>query len=99
LVGSETLEGLKWIAEQIIKSTEKPIINSNKDFEKKSNYVIESLFDHFEKNNTKIVDMADVGNEIGIAIGKFINNKDNGFDLDSLISGIRHGVSLIDGTH
>ena len=43
-------------------------------------------------------DIGDVGNEIGIAVGKFINNK-MGYELDSFISGIKHGISLVDGTH
>ena len=44
-------------------------------------------------------DIGDVGNEIGIAVGKFINNNKMGYELDSFISGIKHGISLVDGTH
>lgn len=44
-------------------------------------------------------DLGDVGNEIGIAVGKFINNNKMGYELDSFVSGIKHGISLIDGTH
>lgn len=41
-------------------------------------------------------DMSDIGNEIGIAIGdKF--DKDN--TINDFISGLKHGVSLADGTH
>ncbi len=39
-------------------------------------------------------DISDVGNEIGIVIGKY--NKD---DVESFIWGLKHGISLSDGTH
>ena len=42
-------------------------------------------------------DLSDVGNEIGIAIAKYL--KKGGFELDDFIMGLRHGVSSIDGTH
>ena len=44
----------------------------------------------------RVVDIGDVGNEIGIAIGKYIKNEE---DKRYLIHGIEHGISLIDGTH
>lgn len=44
-------------------------------------------------------DMSDVGNEIGIIIAKYFNDEDNGLDVDSFITGLRHGISLTDGTH
>jgi hypothetical protein len=41
-------------------------------------------------------DMTDIGNEIGIAIGnKF--DKDN--TIEDFFSGLKHGISLADGTH
>ena len=43
-------------------------------------------------------DLSDVGNEIGCIIAKYFD-KANYDDLDSFISGLRHGVSLVDGTH
>ncbi len=43
-----------------------------------------------------VVDIGDVGNEIGIAIGKFIKNEE---DKKDFVDGIYHGISLIDGTH
>lgn len=41
-------------------------------------------------------DLSDVGNEIGIAVGKYIKFGD---DKEDFIKGIIHGISLIDGTH
>jgi len=39
-------------------------------------------------------DLSDIGNEIGIIIGKYIS-KDMGFDVDSFISGVHHGIDLV----
>ena len=41
-------------------------------------------------------DMSDIGNEVGIAIGERFD-KDN--TIEDFISGLRHGVSLANGTH
>ena len=38
-------------------------------------------------------DLADIGNEIGIIIGKYVNT-DMGFDLQSFIAGVHHGFDL-----
>ena len=43
-------------------------------------------------------DISDVGNEVGFAIGKMIPNM-NQDEIESLIFGIRHGISLTNGTH
>jgi len=44
-------------------------------------------------------DLSDVGNEIGIIVGEWIDENKMGYEKDSFISGIRHGISLTDGTH
>ena len=41
-------------------------------------------------------DLSDIGNEIGIVIAKYFD-KDN--TIEDFIMGVRHGVSLTDGTH
>jgi len=56
------------------------------------------IFNRLNENKHKIVDMDDFGNEIGIAIAKYIS-VNYGFELINLIQGIHHGVSLMDGTH
>jgi len=43
-----------------------------------------------------VIDISDVGNEIGIAVGKYIKNEE---DKRDFVDGIYHGISLIDGTH
>jgi hypothetical protein len=42
-------------------------------------------------------DIGDVGNTIGIAVGEFIVK--HGWNKEEFISGIKHGISLKDGTH
>jgi len=42
-------------------------------------------------------DISDIGNEIGIAVGKHIVKL--GLDKEDFIHGIKHGISLEDGTH
>ncbi len=41
-------------------------------------------------------DMSDIGNEVGIAIAKYLGGDNT---IEDFISGLRHGVSLVDGTH
>ena len=43
-------------------------------------------------------DISDVGNEIGLAVGYYIENMTQE-EINDLISGIRHGISLTNGTH
>ena len=44
-------------------------------------------------------DLSDIGNEIGIAIGEFVSKDEMGYETEDLIRGVKHGISLIDGTH
>ena len=41
-------------------------------------------------------DVSDVGNEIGIVLGEVITTES---ELQDFITGIRHGMSLTNGTH
>jgi hypothetical protein len=43
-------------------------------------------------------DLSDLGNEIGIVIGQYTNNK-MGHEKDDFIAGIYHGISISEGTH
>ena len=64
-----------------------------------NNKLIEELSEQIGNDFNKGNDLSDIGNSIGIVIGKYINNEEMGFDLDSFICGVKHGVSLTDGTH
>jgi hypothetical protein len=43
-------------------------------------------------------DLSDLGNEIGIVIGQYTNDK-MGYDKEDFIAGVRHGISISEGTH
>ena len=43
------------------------------------------------------LDISDIGNEVGIAFGRYIVK--NSLGKDDFIHGIMHGISLMDGTH
>jgi hypothetical protein len=43
-------------------------------------------------------DISDVGNEIGYALGKVLENLQED-EIKDFIHGIRHGISLTNGTH
>jgi hypothetical protein len=64
--------------------------------------ILEDLIKHLEsiKNSAPINhgDLSDLGNEIGIIIGQYTNDE-MGYDKDDFIAGIRHGISISDGTH
>jgi len=62
------------------------------------NEIKKELIDFINENNIDI-DFTDLGNTIGIIIGKYTNEQEMGFDKDSFIQGIKHGISLSDGTH
>jgi hypothetical protein len=44
-------------------------------------------------------DLCDIGNEIGVVIGQTIVKDKMGYELDDFIAGVKHGISLVDGTH
>lgn len=41
-------------------------------------------------------DLSDIGNEIGIVIGQHLDDENT---LNDFIMGLKHGISLADGTH
>jgi hypothetical protein len=53
-----------------------------------------------EKANVTIYegDLSDCGNEIGYIVGRKYKNMTEG-EIEDFISGIRHGISLTNGTH
>lgn len=58
--------------------------------------VLFEVSERLTKVENNVIDISDVGNEIGIAIGKYIKNEE---DKRDFVDGIYHGISLIDGTH
>ena len=64
--------------------------------------ILEDLIKHLEsiKNSAPVNhgDLSDLGNEIGIIIGQYTNDE-MGYEKDDFVSGVRHGISISDGTH
>jgi hypothetical protein len=51
----------------------------------------------FQLDNINYVgDLSDLGNEIGIVIAKYFNDENT---VNDFIHGLKHGISLTDGTH
>lgn len=44
-------------------------------------------------------DLSDIGNEIGMVIGRHIKKNVPGCELDDLLNGIKHGISLSNNSH
>lgn len=61
--------------------------------------IIKKLINDLSKIKNYNGDLSDVGNEIGIIIGDFIDIDKNGYNKEDFIHGIKHGISLKDGTH
>ena len=64
------------------------------DFKETINKISEHL------NNLKYYngDISDIGNEIGYAIGSVLENTTE-YEINSFVTGFKHGVSLTNGTH
>jgi hypothetical protein len=64
--------------------------------------ILDTLIKHLEsiKNSAPINhgDLSDLGNEIGIIIGQYTNDE-MGYEKDDFVSGVRHGISISDGSH
>jgi len=41
-------------------------------------------------------DVSDIGNEIGLSLGLHLDSEDK---IEDFIHGLRHGISIVDGTH
>jgi hypothetical protein len=65
---------------------------------KKFQKIIEEIIEQLNKADYD-GDLSDIGNEIGIVVGKYINEKEPGYEKNFFIHGVKHGISLSDGTH
>ncbi len=59
-------------------------------------HILKQIREHMEKVSYDNGDLSDVGNEIGIVLGNYIETEQ---DLKDLVHGLRHGISLTNGTH
>jgi hypothetical protein len=44
-------------------------------------------------------DIGDIGNEIGVILGKYMKENSFGWEKEDFISGLNHGISIANGTH
>ena len=57
--------------------------------------ILKEISESLDKVQYEHGDFSDVGNEIGIVIGKTITDE----QFDDFIMGLKHGISLSNGTH
>ena len=44
-------------------------------------------------------DLSDIGNEIGIIVAKYFDESQLGYEKNAFMHGLKHGISLTEGTH
>lgn len=54
------------------------------------------LVDNLNRISYDNGDLSDIGNEIGIVLGHYIKSDE---DFNDFIIGVKHGISLTDGSH
>ena len=59
-------------------------------------HILKQIREHMEKVSYDNGGLSDVGNEIGIVLGNYIETEQ---DFKDLVHGLRHGISLTNGTH
>jgi len=59
-------------------------------------HILNRIKTQLEKVNYDNGDISDVGNEIGIALGQYLSTNE---ELNDFITGLKHGISLTNGTH
>ena len=59
-------------------------------------YILNRIKTQFDNVNYDNGDISDIGNEIGVAIGEHLSTEE---ELNDFISGLKHGISLKNGTH
>ncbi len=80
---------------EIGKETDKVLSNENPDFNKVCLEISQRLSNLPYDNG----DMSDIGNEIGIILGKYTQDKLFGWEREDFDSGLTHGISIANGTH
>mgnify|MGYP000058558454 CR=1 FL=1 len=59
-------------------------------------HILNRIKTQLEKVNYDNGDVSDIGNAIGIVLGEFITTEE---ELNDFITGLKHGISLTNGTH
>ena len=59
-------------------------------------HILNRIKTQLENVNYDNGDVSDIGNEIGIVLGNYVESEQ---DFKDLVQGIRHGISLTNGSH
>ncbi len=59
-------------------------------------HILNRIKTQLENINYPNGDISDIGNEIGIALGQYLSTEE---ELNDFITGLKHGISLTNGTH
>ena len=59
-------------------------------------YILNRIKTQLDNVNYDNGDISDIGNEIGVAICEHLSTEE---ELNDFISGLKHGISLKNGTH
>ena len=59
-------------------------------------YILNRIKTQLDNVNYDNGDISDIGNEIGVAIGEHLSTEE---ELQDFITGLKHGISLTNGTH
>ena len=59
-------------------------------------YVVYCILNQLKNIEYTHGDVSDIGNEIGMAIGQYLSTEE---ELNDFITGLKHGISLTNGTH
>ena len=76
------------------KSIKIPLLE-NQEFKKACKEISERIANLPYENG----DVSDIGNEIGIVLGKYMSENSFGWEKEDFISGLNHGISIANGTH
>ena len=66
-------------------------LNNMEDFKK----ILKEISENINNVTYEYGDYSDIGNEIGYVLGKTITDE----QFDDFITGLKHGISLSNGTH
>jgi len=59
-------------------------------------HILTQLCEHLRKVSYENGDISDIGNEIGVVLGRYVDKEQ---DFKDFIQGLRHGISLTNGEH
>ena len=59
-------------------------------------HILNQIKEHVEKVPYDNGDLSDIGNELGIVLGRYIETEE---EFKDFVTGLRHGISLTNGTH